>query len=91
MKDIVRLASDQWFRVRILSKEFVMRVIGCAALVFVVASVVSAQTAAPQPAPYTVVSKAAVGGTGGFDYLFADARGGKPYIPRCSALPYKVQ
>ena len=36
--------------------------------------------------PYQVVQTAKVGGTGGFDYLFADAGGRRLYIPRCDRV-----
>ena len=42
----------------------------------------SASTTVVAAQPYKVVKSAAVGGTGGFDYLFADADGRKLYIPR---------
>ena len=42
----------------------------------------SAQPAAPAVAEYKILKKAPVGGTGGFDYVFADSVGRKLYIPR---------
>ncbi len=54
-----------------------------------VASVVTVcalgQVAAPAPATggsYKVIQKAAVGGSGGFDYVYADSDGRKLYVPR---------
>lgn len=44
----------------------------------------------PKPAfaaePYKVVKTAAVGGAGGFDYVFADADGRKLYVPRSNRV-----
>jgi DNA-binding beta-propeller fold protein YncE len=52
----------------------------------VVASILIVGASAPTPAlaaqPYKVVKSAAVGGAGGFDYVFADADGRKLYVPR---------
>jgi hypothetical protein len=45
------------------------------------AFVVSAQQA-PTAGPYSVQKKAKVGGTGGTDYIYADADGRRLYIPR---------
>ncbi len=38
--------------------------------------------------PYRVLRTAKVGGTGGFDYIFADSDGRKLYIPRRSSPPH---
>ena len=46
---------------------------------------ISASVSFPQPAssgPYRILRTAKVGGTGGFDYVFADAVGRRLYIPR---------
>src|ERR1700722_19488960 len=43
---------------------------------------VSEPTSVLAAQPYKVVKSAAVGGTGGFDYVFADADGRKLYVPR---------
>jgi len=56
-------------------------------LAMAVASVVAvsalAQVAAPAPgSSYKVIQKAPVGGTGGYDYVFADSDGRKLYVPR---------
>jgi DNA-binding beta-propeller fold protein YncE len=52
----------------------------------VVASILVVNGAAPKASvaaePYKVVKKAAVGGSGGFDYVFADSDGRKLYVPR---------
>jgi DNA-binding beta-propeller fold protein YncE len=37
---------------------------------------------APEAGPYKLVNAAKVGGTGGFDYVYADADGRRLYIPR---------
>jgi len=37
---------------------------------------------APADGPYSVVKKAATGGTGGFDYVYADSEGRRLYVPR---------
>jgi DNA-binding beta-propeller fold protein YncE len=42
--------------------------------------------AAPSAQPYKVVKKAPVGGTGSFDYVFADADGRKLYVPRSNRV-----
>ena len=51
-----------------------------------VASMFIVGASSPTPAlaaqPYKVVKSAAVGGAGGFDYVFADADGRKLYVPR---------
>jgi DNA-binding beta-propeller fold protein YncE len=46
----------------------------------IVALFAAAQTAAP--GPYKVLKTARVGGSGGFDYVYADAAGRKLYVPR---------
>ena len=46
---------------------------------------ISASVSIAQPAssgPYRILRTAKVGGTGGFDYVFADAAGRRLYIPR---------
>jgi WD40 repeat protein len=50
-------------------------------LVFAAVCVLAGQ-AMGQTGPYKVLNKAAVGGTGGFDYVFADSDGRKLYVPR---------
>jgi len=50
------------------------------ASVFIIGA--SAPMTATAAQPYKVVKSVSVGGTGGFDYLFADADGRKLYIPR---------
>jgi len=53
-------------------------------VISVLAGVAIAQvTSAPNPVgPYTIVNTIKVGGTGGYDYVFADADGRKLYVPR---------
>ncbi len=48
----------------------------------VAAAAVAMGQAAPSGDGYQVIKKAPVGGTGGFDYVFADADGRKLYVPR---------
>lgn len=49
-----------------------------------IAFLTSALSAQPEPAggPYRVLTRARVGGEGGFDYIYADVAGRRLYIPR---------
>jgi DNA-binding beta-propeller fold protein YncE len=50
------------------------------------ASICLAQQA-PTAGPYKVIKTAKVGGTGGFDYVYADVAGRRLYIPRTGPTP----
>jgi DNA-binding beta-propeller fold protein YncE len=54
-----------------------------ASILIVSACVATAALAVP---PYKVVKTAAVGGSGGFDYVFADSDGRKLYVPRSNRV-----
>ena len=52
------------------------------ALVVLVAGAAAAQGPAFTEQPYRVLTRARVGGEGGFDYIYADPAGRRLYIPR---------
>jgi DNA-binding beta-propeller fold protein YncE len=57
-----------------------LRILSVVASILVVGG--TAPTVSVAADPYKVVKTAAVGGSGGFDYVFADADGRKLYVPR---------
>src|SRR5437763_3426929 len=52
-------------------------------------AIVAGLALAQDSGPYKILRTAKVGGTGGFDYVYADAAGRKLYIPR-SGNPARV-
>src|SRR5262245_17530713 len=64
------------------------RVITFAAAIVVLASVASAREL-PTAGRYTVLKAARVGGTGNFDYVYADVDGRRLYVPR-TAVPGRI-
>jgi len=63
-----------------MAREVTMRVFVVLAAIGISASVSFAQPVSS--GPYRILRTAKVGGTGGFDYVFADAVGRRLYIPR---------
>jgi hypothetical protein len=55
---------------------------GALVLAALVPTVLARQAAAPATGPYKVLTKAKVGGEGGWDYIYADSVGRRLYIPR---------
>jgi DNA-binding beta-propeller fold protein YncE len=55
-------------------------------VVFVLVVGAAAPTVTVAAEPYKVVKTAAVGGSGGFDYVFADSDGRKLYVPRSNRV-----
>src|SRR5437868_15177332 len=64
------------------------RVLTFAAAIVVLTSIALARQA-PSAGPYKVLKTARVGGTGNFDYVYADVDGRRLYVPR-TAVPGRI-